>query len=140
MSLANFDRKVRADIGNTVHWRNEKRPGSAHFASEISNALRKEFGATGSAIKAIIHLTSVNPRTARNWYEGKNAPSGELLTILCRHSNEVLETFLTLAGRQDLIIASKLIEAKGTLLEILATLSELERQTRPQPEAERPGE
>lgn len=137
MSFANVDCKVRGDFGNSFPHRTDTRLGSAHFASEISRALKTEFGPTGSAIKAIIHLTNVNQRTARNWYEGRNAPSGELLAILCRHSNKVLETFLTRAGRQDLITASKLIETRGKLLEILATLGELERQTLTLPETER---
>ena len=47
----------------------------------------------------VVQLTGANDRTVRNWFEAKNGPSGELLVALCRHSDEVLDTVLRLAGR-----------------------------------------
>ena len=35
----------------------------------------------------------------KNWFDAKNGPSGEFLIALCAHSDEVLETFLLMAGR-----------------------------------------
>jgi hypothetical protein len=69
-------------------------------------------------------------RAVRNWFEAKNGPNGEFLIALCRHSDEVLETFLLLAGRRDHLRARKLVRAKDALQEILVLLSELETEER----------
>jgi hypothetical protein len=36
----------------------------------------------------------------RNWFDAKNGPSGEYLIRLIRHSDEVLDSFLALAGKR----------------------------------------
>ena len=53
-------------------------------------------------------------------------PSGENLVALLRHSDEVLESILQLAGRQDLIVARKLTGAREKLREMLAMIDELQ--------------
>lgn len=87
-------------------------------------ALRNDFPTGG--IKAIVRLTSANERAVKNWFEGRNAPSGEFLVLLCRHSDQVLETFLTLSGRHQLLSAKKLVDARRKLREMLAIIDELE--------------
>jgi hypothetical protein len=77
-----------------------------------------------------VALTGANERAVRNWFEAKNGPNGEFLIALCRHSDQVLETFLFLAGRKDHLKARKLVRAKDTLREILVLLSELETEER----------
>lgn len=71
-------------------------------------------------------LTRANERAVRNWFEAKNAPSGENLVILMRLSDEVLETVLRLADRQDLVAARKLSAARGKLEEMLAMIDDLQ--------------
>ena len=137
MSFAKFDRKNQYNYGNSIHYNRKERLGSLSFASEIANALRRDFGSCSSAIKTITRLTNVNQRTARNWYEGRNAPNGEFLTILCGHSDEVLITVLNLAGRKELITAKRLVDAKGRLLDVLSALTELEQDALEKHEATR---
>jgi hypothetical protein len=104
------------------------RIGAGGFAAAIAAALRKDFGDTRSAIKTIVSLTTANERAVKNWFEGRNGPSGEFLILLCRHSDQVLETVLLLAGRRELVTAKKLVDAKGKLREMLMLLDELEKQ------------
>lgn len=56
-----------------------------------------------------------------------NGPSGQFLILLCRHSDQVLETIPVLADRRELISAKKLADAKGKLREMLKLLDELEK-------------
>ena len=74
----------------------------------------------------VVRLTRANERAVRNWFEAKNAPSGENLVILMRLSDEVLETVLRLADRQDLVAARKLSAARGKLEEMLAMIDDLQ--------------
>lgn len=105
-----------------------ERLGAAGFAKSIAEALQREFGNSGSAVKTIVGLTSANERAVKNWYQGRNGPSGEFLILLCRHSDQVLEAVLLLAGRKDLVAAKKIVDAKGKLREILSMIDEIEQR------------
>lgn len=96
------------------------------FSEAIAGALRKEFGGTHAAIKTVVNLTGANERSVKNWFAARNGPSGEHLIVLTRHSDQVLETVLLLAERQDLITAKKLVDARQKLREILAILAEIQ--------------
>jgi hypothetical protein len=122
MSFAKDDRKNQPIHGKSLH--------SERFSEAIARALHSEFDHTHSAIKTVVALTGANERAVRNWFEAKNGPNGEFLIALCRHSDQVLETFLFLAGRKDHLKARKLVRAKDTLREILVLLSELETEER----------
>jgi len=74
----------------------------------------------------VVRLTRANERAVRNWFEAKNAPSGENLVILIRHSDEVLEAVLRLADRQDLVAARKLAAAREKLQEMLAMIDDIQ--------------
>ena len=90
-------------------------------------ALHREFDGTRSAVKTVVALTGANERAVKNWFEARNAPSAEFLIELCRHSDEVLSTFLLLAGRREQVKARKLAETREKLrdlLDVLATLDE----------------
>ncbi len=127
MSSLNKDRKIQANSGKVVPPDDPgRRLGASGFAAAVSEALHREFDGNGSAVKAIVGLTSANERAVKNWYQGKNGPSGEFLVLLCRHSDQVLETVLLLAGRQDLVTAKKLVDAKGKLHEMLSLIDEIE--------------
>ena len=96
------------------------------FVEAIAQALRREFGQSPAAVKVVVRLTRANPRAVRNWFAANNGPSGENLVVLLRHSEEVLETVLFLAGRHDLITARKLAGAREKLREMLEMIDDLQ--------------
>jgi hypothetical protein len=118
MSFAKNDRKSRSVQGKTLH--------AERFADAIGRALHREFDKTHAAVKTVVALTGANERAVRNWFEAKNGPNGEFLIALCRHSDEVLETFLQLAGRMEHLRARKIVEAKQKLRDMLTIIDELE--------------
>ncbi len=73
------------------------------LAQIIAYALRKNHGHFGSAVKQIGRLIRAEPRTIRNWYEGRNAPSLRHFLILARHSPSLVESFLSLVGHGDMV-------------------------------------
>lgn len=118
MSLTKRDRMNRTVSGNTFP---QKR-----FAGAIALALRREYGGTHAAIKTVVALTGANERAVKNWFDAKNGPSGESIIALCRHSDEVLETLLLMAGRTEHVRAKRIVDATGKLREILVLLDELQ--------------
>lgn len=103
------------------------------LASAYFQHLAKERGLNvrvDSAGKTVVALTGANERAVRNWFEAKNGPNGEFSIALCRHSDQVLETFLLLAGRRDHLRAHSIVRAKDTLQKILGLLSEREAEDR----------
>jgi hypothetical protein len=96
MSPAKKDRKNQSEVGiNVRSYDGSLRMGAAGFAAAIADALHREFDGNGSAIKTIVGLTAANERAVKNWYQGRNGPSGEFLILLCRHSDHVLEDRLS---------------------------------------------
>ena len=69
--------------------------------------------------------TGANEKTIKNWFAGRYGPSGDHLVALVRHSDEVLSTFLEMAERQDLKLATRLLVAEQAVTEVLAVLREL---------------
>src|SRR3954452_3801531 len=122
LSFAKDDRNNQPIHGKSLH--------AERFSDAIARALHREFDHTHSAVKTVVALTGANERAVRNWFEAKNGPNGEFLIALCRHSDQVLETFLLLAGRREHLRARKLVRAKDTLQEMLVLLSELETEER----------
>lgn len=125
MSPTQKDRKVRSKSGRSFQ------PGGAPppdltFAQSIAEALHRQFGGAPAAVKLVVRLTRANERAVKNWFDAKNGPSGENLVVLLRHSDEVLETVLILAGRHDLITARKLAGAREKLREMLAMIDDLQ--------------
>src|SRR5688572_18844517 len=118
MSFAKDDRKNQPIHGKSLH--------AERFSDAIARALHREFDHTHAAVKTVVALTGANERAVRNWFEAKNGPNGEFLIALCRHSDQVLETFLLLAGRNEHVKAKKMVEAKQKLREIFALLNDLE--------------
>uniref|UniRef100_A0A2A4YZV1 HTH cro/C1-type domain-containing protein n=1 Tax=OCS116 cluster bacterium TaxID=2030921 RepID=A0A2A4YZV1_9PROT len=45
------------------------------IAKIIAQILREEYGEVGGAVKRIARKIDANPRTVKNWYEGRRAPS-----------------------------------------------------------------
>ena len=68
----------------------------------IAGILRKKYERSGSAHKKIGRKNGINPRTVKNWYEGRCAPNLENFIALARTSTELVECFLELIGRVEL--------------------------------------
>lgn len=127
MSPTKEDRNIQSNIGKDITTTGSAgRLGAATFALAIANALKNEFGDARSSVKTISKLTSANQRAVKNWLDGKNGPSGEFLILLCRHSESVLEAFLMLSGRSDLVKVKKYRDARIKLNEMISLLSEIE--------------
>ncbi|MBL3563733.1 hypothetical protein JMM59_01680 [Rhodovulum sulfidophilum] len=95
------------------------------FAAEIAAALRKSHGNSRAGAKIVASWTGANEKTVKNWFAGRYGPSGTHLVSLARHSDEVLETFLAAAGRQDLMVAVKLAAAEDAIEELLVAVRSL---------------
>lgn len=98
------------------------------FADEIAAALRRSHRDSRAGAKIVASWTGANEKTVKNWLAGRYGPSGEHLLALARHSDEVLATFLALAGRQDLMVAMKLAAAEQAIKELLAAVREMRSQ------------
>lgn len=125
MSSTQNDRKLRSNNGRSFL----PTPASGHvdrFAEAVAGALRREYGAVPGAVKQVVRITGANERAVRNWFEARNAPSGENLVILMGRSDEVLETLLQLAGRQELVTARRLSGARDKLREMLELMDDLQ--------------
>jgi hypothetical protein len=61
----------------------------------------------------------------KNWFSRRYGPSGEHLVALARHSDEVLGAFLAMAGREDLLVATKLVAAEQAITELLIAVRRL---------------
>ena len=119
MSIAKKGRKLQSNSRNQSH---ESSDPAATFAESVGSALRSEFGNQPSMLKTVAKLTQSNERAVRNWFEGKNAPNGENLVILMRHSDAVLKTILGRAGRQDLVVAVGLVGLRRQLIDAIAII------------------
>src|SRR3989442_12441900 len=87
-------------------------PHGLNYASVVAAGLRKELGDTHQAVKTVMRWTGANERTVKNWFAGTYGPRGEHLIDLLRNSDEVLDAFLSLAGREQVIAAKKLVAAR----------------------------
>lgn len=121
MSFSKKDRKVQSKAGKTFPTVDAAEP----LAATIATALKAEFGSTPSALKTVAQLTRSNERAVRNWFEGKNGPSGENLVVLMRHSDLVLRTVLELADRKDLVVAVGLASLRRQLVDAVAAIDGL---------------
>jgi hypothetical protein len=95
------------------------------FAAAIANALNHSLGPTGAGAKTVAAWTGANEKTVKNWFSGRYGPSGQHLVALARHSDEVLGTFLAMAGREDLMVATKLVAAEQAIMELLIAVRRL---------------
>ena len=127
MSFRKKGRKIRPISGKTF-----RKPSDGvaaideyHFAAVIAETLRDAFGGSRMAIKTVMAYTGAGERTVKNWFEAKNGPNGENLIELVRHSDEVLEAFLLMSGREEILTAKKLVDARSTLVEMVEFIDRL---------------
>jgi len=125
MSFTKKDRNFQPYDGKVFPEQLQTPIGSGCFARIIADALHSEFGGTNAAVKLVMSLTAANERAVKNWFSAKNGPSGPHLIVLARRSEKVLETFLVLAGRPDLLKVKKLTDARIKLQEMLRLLDEV---------------
>lgn len=97
------------------------------FVEEIASALRRSLGDSRAGVKTVAAWTGANEKTVKNWFSGTYGPSGAHLVELARHSDEVLGTFLAMAGREDLMVATKLEAAEEAVAELLEAVRQLGR-------------
>jgi hypothetical protein len=69
--------------------------------------------------------TGANEKTVKNWFSGVYGPRGAHLIALARHSDEVLATFLAMAGRENLMVAIKFAVAEDAITELLNAVRQL---------------
>jgi hypothetical protein len=109
--------------------------GELDYAASIATALRGELGDSHQAIKTVMRWTGATDRTAKNWVTGIRGPTGEHLISLARHSDAVFEVIIRAAGRESLLIALQLIDAREKPAVALEILDQLvaDAPTRPEP-------
>lgn len=125
MSLAKNDRNFRSNGGNNL----PPRPvglGEPTFAAGMAAALRRAYGGRHSAVKMVARTIGANERAVRNWFDGKNGPNGESLLLLVRHSDEILDSFLALAGKKRSTLHLDVAKARLALERVLLELRELD--------------
>lgn len=127
MSLRKKGRKIRTVSGKTFQGSSDRvtETDNYDFTTEISETLRECLGSTHAAVKTVMAFTGAGERTVKNWFEGKNAPNGENLVELIRHSDEVLEVILLMAGREDILAGKLLVDAREQLVAMLETIDQL---------------
>jgi hypothetical protein len=128
MSLTEKDRKFQTKSGNSFP------PGSATpsgpaFAAAIAAALTRAYGGRHSAVKVVAGAVGANERAVRNWFEAKNGPSGEHLLRLISHSDEMLDSVLTMAGKKEITAGVQIAIARAALERALAEVAKLEAGT-----------
>jgi hypothetical protein len=95
------------------------------FPLAVAYALKSELGSTHQAVKIIRRWTGAGERTVKNWLAGNSGPSGQHLVDLMRHSDDVLQVLLILAGRQQIVATQKLINARNRLAETVKQIDAL---------------
>jgi hypothetical protein len=99
------------------------------FAVKIASALKSELKDQNSRAKLVAGWTGANERTVKNWILGRYAPCGRHLVTLAQHSDRVLHAILSMADRQDLLLAPKVEDLRQKVFELAAIMG------RPDPEA-----
>src|SRR5258707_12685451 len=95
------------------------------FNQNIAAALRADLGSTHRAVKIVMGWTGASERAAKNWLAGTHGPSGRHLVALVRHSDQVLEAFLMMAGRDSALVAMRVVDVREKLQETVAFIDEL---------------
>ena len=99
---------------------------------KIASALKSELKDRNSRAKLVAGWTGANERTVKNWILGRYAPCGRHLVLLAQHSDQVLNAILSMADRQDLLLAPKVEDLRRKVFELAAIIG------RPDPDAYTP--
>lgn len=112
-------------MGRTIPEAGTQQHPEGGYATSIAVALREELGDTHRAIKTVMGWTGASERTVKNWFAGASGPSGEHLIAVIRHSDAVFAVFMVLAGREQVVVAKKLIDARDMLIAMLEIIVDL---------------
>jgi hypothetical protein len=99
------------------------------FAMKIALALKSELKDRNSRAKLVAGWTGASERTVKNWILGRYAPCGRHLVVLAQHSDQVLNAILSMADRQDLLLAPRVEDLRRKVFELAAIMG------RPDPDA-----
>ena len=88
----------------------------------IAEALKADFGSAPAAVKRVARMTQANERAVRNWFDGKNGPSGENLVTLIQHSDAVFGVVLGLSQRRQFAIGVGLVDLRLHLIAAVAAI------------------
>ena len=94
------------------------------FAMKIALALKSELKDRNSRAKLVASWTGASERTVKNWILGRYAPCGRHLVVLAQHSDQVLNAILSMADRQDLLIARRVGDLRRKVLELAAIIGD----------------
>jgi hypothetical protein len=117
-----FPKKGNLFPGRNGHAATVEGQHADSFAGEIAAALHRSAGTGRAGIKVAASWTGANEKTVKNWFSGRHGPSGEHLALLVQRSDEVLSTFLVMAGREDLMAVVKLAAAEKAIMELLVAV------------------
>jgi hypothetical protein len=78
-----------------------------------------------AAVKIVRKWTGADERTVKNWFAGISGPSGQHLVDLIRHSDNVMEVLLILAGRHQIVAAQKLVDVRNKFAETVEQIDTL---------------
>ena len=109
----------RQNVAEKGHSFSEWRKKSEPYPLAIAYALKSELGSTHQAVKIIMRWTGAGERTVKNWLAGISGPSGQHLVDLMRHSDDVLQVLLILAGRQQTVAVQRLVDLRNKLAEMV---------------------
>jgi hypothetical protein len=102
-------------------------PHQVKFAAEIALALEKMLRGGTVRIKTVAGWTGANERTVKNWVSGRYGPCGTHLIVLMQHSDEVIESVLSMVGLDDLRLAEKLITMEQHMQELASMIRALKK-------------
>lgn len=127
MSFRKKVRKLRTETGKSFSKSSGKIIASEYddYTSAITETLRHGFGENRGAAKSLMRITGAGERTVKNWLEGKNAPSGENLIELIRHSDEVLEAILLITGRHEILTMKMVLSVRDELVQMVMLIDDL---------------
>lgn len=119
MSFTENDRKLRSKNGKSFH-NGDGYEGA--FVEVIAEALKADFGYAPAAVKRVARMTRANERAVRNWFDGKNGPSGENLVTLIQHSDAVFGVVLGLSQRSQFAVGVGLLDLRLHLIAAVAAI------------------
>ncbi len=101
------------------------------YAAGIAAALEKALRDGGIRIKTVAGWTGANERTVKNWVSGHYGPCGSHLIVLMRHSDEVVEAVLSMAGLHNLHLAERLVVLEQHMQELGSMIRTLNQPIEP---------
>jgi hypothetical protein len=91
---------------------------------KIALAFKSELKDRNSRAKLVAGWTGAIERTVKNWISGRHAPNGRHLVVLAQHSDQVLNAILSMADRQDLLLARRVGDLRRKVFELAEIIGE----------------